>query len=249
MGMEMKTGTISTNRSVAAAAAFAVLLAALLSLCWASLAAADPYEPNDSSPAAYGPMGSGQIFAGSIDSTTDRDFFYFYDTAAGASSITVAVHSLGGNIKASSGLSASLFDYKGSPLTSLSFIRDGEVRSETLSLQPQKYFVEVAPSEGSGDSYELSVTGPAAAVGPFSQITAQCAAAEASFARSRGALSRAEGKLQRVIARLRRSRYASPKARASARAAARKARAVISRKRTGVRAAKEAREPWCSIAP
>ncbi len=244
----MSTGIWTRRSAPVAAVGITVLLAALL-LCRTPALAAAPFEPNDSPLAATGPLGPGQVVAATIESSTDRDFFYFYATGAGASPVTVTVHSLGGNTRAASGLAAAVLDAKGSSLTSLSFIYDGETRSATVLLQPQKYFVEVAASEGFGDSYELAVSGPAGAVGPFSQITAQCAAAEAGVESGKGAIGRAEAKLQRVVARLRRSRYGSPKARSSAQVAARKARAVISRKRAALREARAAREPWCSIAP
>jgi hypothetical protein len=247
----MSTGTSSMDRRtpVAAAAITALLAVLLLSCCASAHAATAPYEPNDSTLAAAGPLGSGQVITAAIESSTDRDFFYFYATAAKTTPISVTVHSLGGNNRSASGLNASLLDAIGSPLATMSFIRDGEVRTATAPLQAQKYFVEVSASEGFGDAYELAVSGPAGAVGPFSQITAQCVGAEGSVEQSRAARGRAEAKLQRVVARVQRSRYSSAKERSSARAAAREAQAVLRRKRAALREARTTLEPWCSIAP
>lgn len=224
----------------------AVLAVALVAATWSpaqGLATGLPFEPNDSLTSAFGPLSAGQAYDGGLEGGADRDFFYFYATAASAGKITVTVHNVGGD-SGLSGVNAALLDARETPVASIPYLEDGESRSVEASLAPQKYYVEVSPSEGAGDSYRLEVSGP---IGPYGAITQRCAGAEQRTLTAKKALNQAEARLQRAIARLQRSRYAGPGARRSAQAAVRAARALRSKRMRGLRDARTSREPWCSI--
>jgi hypothetical protein len=220
-------------------------VAVAIATCFPALgrAAGLPFEPNDSLTSAFGPLTAGQAYDASLESAADRDFYYFYATAPSAGTVTVAVHNLGGG-SALSGVDATLLEATETPIAAIPYLGDGESRSVAARLTPQKYFVEVAPSEGSGDSYGLEVSGP---IGPYGTISGHCVEAEQTVTAARKALNRAEAKLQRAIARLQRSRYAGPAARRNAQAAVRTARALKAKRLREVRDARTSREPWCSI--
>jgi hypothetical protein len=224
----------------------ACLAVALVAICCPSQsrAAGLPFEPNDSLTSAYGPLAAAQAYEAALESGADRDFYFFYATAPSAGAIVVTVRNLGGG-SALSGVDATLLDATETAVAALPYLGDGEVRSVEARLAPQKYFVEVSPSEGFGDSYRLEVSG---AIGGYGTISRRCADAESKAAAASTALDRVEAKLQRVVARLRRSRYAGPAARRSAQAAVRTARALRAKRLRELRGARKSREPWCSIA-
>jgi hypothetical protein len=206
-----------------------------------------PYEPNDTTLDAAGPLAIDQTFVGGLETQSDRDFFFFYVTSAQGSEITLTVRNLGGSGTGVSDLAATIMDAASTPIGGLSFISNGEAQTVTLTLRPQKYFVEIAPNEGFGDTYSLTGSGESGAFGPYAQIAARCATATAAVARAQTGLTRAQAKLQRATARVRRSRYGTRAARKAARAAYRKARARVTAKKDALRARKASRKPWCLI--
>jgi hypothetical protein len=222
------------------------LAVALVAICCPSQgrAAGLPFEPNDSLASAFGPLAVAQAYEAGLEGGSDRDFYFFYATAPSAGAVVLTVRNLGGG-SALSGVDATLLDANETPVAALPYLEDGEVRSAEARLAPQKYFVEVSPSEGYGDSYRLELSG---AIGGYGTISRRCADAEGKAAAASTALDRAEAKLQRVIARLRRSRYAGPAARRSAQVAVRRARALRAKRLRELREARKSREPWCSIA-
>ncbi len=230
--------------------ALAALLAALAWTLLAAVAAAaeTPYEPNDATLAAAGPLAAGQSYSATIESTGDRDFYFFYVTSPAAARVELTVQNLGGGDKASD-LEATILDASSTPVASQTFIRDGESRVVSAELGPQKYFVEVVANEGSGDSYTLTPAGDEGAFGPFSLISGRCERASAAREKAERGLRRAKSKLQRATGRVRRSRYARPKARLEARRAHSAAKRNVQAKRTELRTAQRSMQPWCSIAP
>lgn len=172
-----------------------------------SAAAAAPYEPNDSIISAAGPLEAGQSYGAAIETAGDRDYYSFYVTSPTSTEVSLTVQNLGGGSNVS-GINAAILDAMATPIAAQTFIHDGESRIVSAQLEPQKYFVEVSPSEGVGDSYLLSPGGDSGSFGPYSQISSRCAAALSASARAGRRLSRARSKLQRTTARLRRSHYA-----------------------------------------
>lgn len=229
------------------AALFAALAGTLL---WAPAfaAAEEPYEPNDSVQVAAGPLSSGQSYSATLESSSDRDFYFFHVTSPAEARVELLVQNLGGGGKVSD-VGATILDSTMTPIAAQTFIRDGESRLVTAELEPQKYFVEVTASEGSGDSYSLAGGGSEGAFGPFSQILGRCERATTAGAKVERGLQRAKSKLQRATGRLRRSRYAEPNARREARRAHLAAKRNIRTKRSELRAARRSMRPWCSIAP
>jgi len=208
--------------------------------------AAGPYEPNDTVAAAVGPLAAGLAYSGGIESQGDVDYFFFYVTSREEAQVTLTLGNLGGGA-AVSNVDAIVLDTAATPVGGLSYVTRGHQKTTTLSLRPQKYFIEVRASEGFGDAYSLSGGGGAGAFGSYETIAGRCAAATTAVARARTGLTRAQAKLQRATARLRRSLYSGERERRAARAVYRKARARVNAKRSELKAAKKSRQPWCSI--
>ncbi|MGH2973456.1 MAG: hypothetical protein ACRDLL_01105 [Solirubrobacterales bacterium] len=211
-------------------------------------ASAAPYEPNDAMPAAFGPLALGQGYSAALESSGDRDYFYFYVTSPAAAQVELAVRNLGGGGEPSD-LDVAVFNSSATPVAGQAFIRDGETRTLAISLEPQKYFVEVSSGEGFGDSYSLAAGGAAGAFGSYAQISGRCSRATAATTTDRAGLSRAKLKLQRATARLRRSRYATRTARRKAQANRQTAKRRVDVKRHALRKARGSTQPWCSITP
>jgi hypothetical protein len=224
-----------------------VAIAAALACCSQSFAAEGPFEPNESLASAYGPLALNQTYSATVESATDRDFYYFYVTAPGESYVSLTIASRGGPSRIA-GVNATLLDASETPLDALEYVGGAEARTISVALKPQKYFVEVSPSEGAGDSYDLTVGGAAGAVAPYSAIVARCADSESRVSSAERALSRAEGKKQRATARLQRSRYSGQSVQRHARALSRQAKSLVRSRKLALKSAQRSREPWCSIA-
>lgn len=241
-GRDKPKGTIGPGAALLAALAWALLYAQ------AAGAADPPYEPNDSVQVAAGPLSLGQSYSATLESSGDRDYFFFHVTSPTAAGVALTVQNLGGGGK-SSDVDATIIDSTMTPVAAQTFIRDGESRLVTAELEPQKYFVEVTANEGFGDSYTLTPGGEEGAFGPFATISGRCERAGAAAEKAERGLRRAKSKLQRATGRLRRSRYAGPKARVGARRAHSAAKRKVRAKRSELRAARRSAQPWCSIAP
>jgi len=244
-GVIRRGGSRSRRRGTTGALLGLAILAASCFL--PSFAAAEaPFEPNDALPSAAGPLLAGQTYAAALETPSDRDFFYFYVTAPGAPQVALTVKNLGGESRTAD-VDVKILDSAATPLAGQAFIAKGEERLLTASLAPQKYFVEVASSEGLSDAYTLSASDGKGAFGSYAQIAGRCARARAAIEVARAALEKAKAKLQRATARLRRSRYGTPSARRSARVAHRHAKHRVAAARRTLREAVESQEPWCSI--
>jgi hypothetical protein len=210
--------------------------------------AASPYEPNDSIPAAAGPLELGHTYSAALETPTDKDFFYFYVTSPRQPEAMLTAQNLGGGSKVAD-IDVTILDSTFTPIAAQAYIGKGETRVIAASLEPGKYFVEVAPNQGFGDAYNLSAGGEAGAFGTYAQIAGRCARAIGMVDAGETKLEKAKAKLQRATARLRRSRYGTRAAREKSRVAHRKAKARVSTKRRALREARESQEPWCSLAP
>jgi hypothetical protein len=245
----MNRGGIWGNRWLKAGRLRALPLGLLLTLFLLPPAAtAAPYEPNESAPAAAGPLMFGQTYGAALESGGDRDFFYFYVAALKAAQVEVAVRNLSGGGEPSE-VDASILDLSGTAIAGQAFIRDGETRVVTATLEAGKYYVEVAPGEGFGDSYNFSAGGAAGVFASYAQIAGRCELAQKTIRKDTVRVARAKAKLQRSIARLRRSRYAKRAAREKAQAAHREALATVTERRLSLKDARRSRRPWCAISP
>jgi hypothetical protein len=245
----MKRGGIRGNRWLRSGVLRALPIGLLLGLSLSSQAtAAAPYEPNESAPASAGPLLFGQTYWAGLESGGDRDFFYFYVSSPQATPVELAVRNLSGGGEPSD-VDASILDLSGTAIAGQAFIRDGETRVVSATLEAGKYYVEVAPGEGFGDSYSISAGGQAGAFGSYVQIAGRCEAAQKKVSKGSVRVERAKARLQRSIARLRRSRYAPRAAREKAQAAQRSAQAAVQERHLDLRDARRSRQPWCSIGP
>jgi hypothetical protein len=224
----------------------AVLLIALAALGSAPSARAAPYEPNDSSSSASGPLTLGQTYAAALETPSDLDFFFFYVTLPGTAQVELTVTNFDGG-KAASDINLAILDASLSLIAAQTFIAKGETRVASTALGPGKYFVEVATNQGFGNSYSLTPGGATGTFGTYSQVAGRCSAAMTAATAARRGLDRAQAKLQRTTARLRRSRYAPRAAQAKARTAHNKAKAQVKSKRLALREAGKSQEPWCSL--
>jgi len=223
-------------------------LAILASIAWgatAASAATDPYEPNDTFVGATGPLANQQGYAASLGSENDKDFFYFYVTAP-SSQVTVTLTNLGGAAVVSY-VGMSILNTSGTPVGSVPIIEEGDAKSIAVTLEPQKYFVEVVSAVDYGDSYSLQTSGSGGAFGPYSAIAGTCAGARSATATAQAGLTKSQAKLQRAKARLRRSLFASDSARRSARAAFRKAKSRVAGGRKTLEKARASERPWCFV--
>lgn len=212
---------------------------------FAAGADADPYEPNDSLAAPAGPLANHQTYSADLEVENDKDFFSFYVTSPG-SPVTLNVNNLGGGpLLAYVGFS--VLNASGVPIAGASNIEEGRQKSVALTLEPQKYFVEVFSSLDYGAGYTLETGGGSGAFGPFATIAGKCAAGRSATSKARGTLTSAESKLQRATARARRSRYSSATARKSAQTAYRKSRARVTKERAALKVAQKSQRPWCFI--
>jgi hypothetical protein len=214
----------------------------------AATAATATSEPNDSILSAQGPLLAGETYLGATESEADKDFFYFYVTSATGAQVSLTVSNLGGS-KTFSDVEMTLMDGAATPVGAAAFVRKGESRTLTVSLWPQKYFVEVAPTEKFGDAYSLEAVGSRGAFGPYSPIASRCADARSSVHALEAELEKAKAKLRRAGGRLRRSRYglSGPKARKIARSSYAKAKARVATKEIALKSAGKKRSPWCFI--
>jgi hypothetical protein len=224
-----------------------VVLLLMLATWPAVSGASDPFEPNETLVSAAGPLINGQPYQAAIESSGDKDFFFFYVTSAAGPDVSLAIRDLGGGAPPSS-INGRIVDANGTPVgASLPYVEQGEGRTVTIDLKPQKYFVEVVPSAGVGDAYEITPGGGRGAFGAYSRIAAQCASATASVKVLRAKLDRATIRLQRATSRLRRTRYGSPGERKSARDQYRTARARVTTKTRARNSAEASQRPWCFI--
>lgn len=216
-----------------------------------AMAAPPPYEPNDSSSTAAGPLAIDQTYTAALETPNDKDFFFFYVTAAPSAEVVLSVKNLGGGGAQSSSLLARIVDSLGTSVPGdFTYIGKGEEKSTTVSLQPGKYFVEIVGSpfsEGAGVTYSFSSTGSDGAFGEYARIAAQCATATASVNALRAGLEKAKGKLLRATGRLRRARYDGREARKTAHAKYVMAKARVAAKRDALKTATGLQKPWCFI--
>jgi hypothetical protein len=226
----------------------ALALAFILALALAprSMAASDPYEPNDSIGTATGPLVAGASYSAALESPSDRDFFFFYMTGTATASASIAIANNGGGSQLPE-LNVTVYDTSEAPVGASFYVREGEARNLTVSLAPGKYLLAVVPNDGFGDSYTLSPSGGTGAFGEYAQISARCRATKHAAAAAARQLEGARARLRRAEERLRRSHYGTQVAQDRARAFLDKTKRRVSARKNQLRTAKDSLDPWCSI--
>jgi hypothetical protein len=227
----------------------AVTWLALVSLTPANaVAAGGEFEPNDSPMAATGPLLAGQPVRATLETAGDRDFFFFYVAAEEGAPVTLTLAGQGGGSTPLGEVTASVFDVNGTFAGgNFAYVRTGESRVQTISLQPGKYIVEVISGSGSGQSYLLTPGSAAGTFVSYDMIASRCQAATDRKGALEKQLRRLVVKLQRAIALVRRSHYSSHETRLTARNRYLRLRNQARHKRREIRMAAKALSPWCSI--
>ncbi len=202
-------------------------------------------EPNDTILSATGPLANHQSYAGSLEAENDKDFYFFYVTSP-SSPVTLSLKNLGGGpLLAYVGVS--ILDASGVPVGTATNIEEGKEGIVALTLEPQKYFVEIFSSLDYGADYTFETQGGGGAFGPYASIAGRCATARTASKAAYNGLTKAEAKLQRATARLHRSHFGTRAARRSAQAVYRRAKARTAVKRKALGAARKSERPWCFI--
>lgn len=122
----------------------------------------DPYEPNNSTTAAYGPITSGTVYNSYIYSSSDVDYYYFNTAAAGT--ITVNLSNLPKDYD------LYLLDSSG---TTVAKSENGSTTSENISYSSSaagKYYVKVVGYSGAYSTstmYALKATYPTGSTGNY----------------------------------------------------------------------------------
>lgn len=117
--------------------------------------AEDPYEPNDSATAAYGPIDSATNYADAeISSSTDVDWFYFNTQDSGTITVSVS-HESGADLDWYLYLSTDTTNYLARGYTT----NNPETGSYSATVVG-KYYVKVVGYNGSTSTYTLNVTYP-----------------------------------------------------------------------------------------
>lgn len=194
-----------------------------------------------------GPLALGQSYTGKLESSSDRDRYFFYVTSDEPAQVAITLENLGGGENFSS-VSATITDAAATPVGAYAYsVGRGERGVASATVGPQKYMVEVAPHESFGDTYRITTSGGPGAFGPYALIAMRCARARSAIARIERRVSRDRGRAQRATARLRRSRFGSPRSRRRAKATYRKIKLRVTRDQRRLRAARRAQSPWCFI--
>jgi hypothetical protein len=234
------------SRVIAVALVFAAVLVST-----GAASAAGPFEPNNALAEAAGPLLLGGTYDAATETSTDRDFFYFYVTSGPSARVALTIKNLGG--PTAPPLNASIVDGLGTVIDGFGYlVQPGAEATSSIDLAPQKYFLEVEPTYSISSSttpYSLAAAGSGGAFGPFAQIEAKCASAQTQTAAGKKKLRRAQAKLQRAAARLRRSAFQTPAERRDASSRYRQAKAQAKKKRNALKATARAQEPWCGISP
>lgn len=234
------------TRAIAVALIFA---APLVSTGVAS--AAGPFEPNNALTEAAGPLLLGGTYDAATETSTDRDFFYFYVTSAPSARVELTIKNLGS--PTAPPLNASIVDGLGTVIAGFGYlVPPGAEATSSIDLPPHKYFLEVEPGYSTSSAtttYSLAAGGSGGAFGPFAQIEAKCASARAQATAAKKKLRRAQAKLQRAAARLRRSSFGTPTEHRGASSNYRQVKAQAKKKRNALKATAQTQEPWCGISP
>lgn len=129
----------------------AALMATLAFAVIPATATADPYEPNDSSLQAWGPLAASTDYVGHIDTENDQDWFVFY--VPGHQQVHIQVSS---DYPKSESLSFSL---KGSNDVDSNIYVYGEPKTIDLTLERGIYYIEVDGSywDSTGPTYRFNI--------------------------------------------------------------------------------------------
>ncbi len=207
-----------------------------------------PYEPNATLATAYGPLTINQTYTAVMETENDKAYFYFYVTSPSTSQVMITMKNLGGGTNGADGeTAATLEEEHGEGVSDDVYARAGDYSTKAVTLSPGKYYIEVTPQDGYGESYSLTTGGTTGAFGEYAPIAAQCAAANADVAAVQAALNDATTKLKRDEGKVIGSRHKSRRTKRGATRAKNKASQEVKTETDDLKAAEETQKPWCFI--
>lgn len=220
----------------------------VLGILAAPAMAEPPYEPNDTTLDAAGPLAANQTYTAGLETDNDQDYYYFYVTGPTQAQVTITLTDLGGTSSYAE-LRASLDESHGESIDNFSGLtKTGAYSTQSISLQPGKYYIQVSPEEGYGESYEFTGSGTTGAFGPYSAIQAQCAAAQGPVNQYEAQVATAEVNLKKAEAKLKKyGESRKPKVRKKVHAKFTHVKSVVAAEKASLKGAEKAESPWCFI--
>lgn len=224
--------------------ALPLALALLLPLGPSSIAAA-PFEPNDSYITATGPVFSGTNYSGALETSNDRDYFFFYLPRQTQLQFRLTNTSSKESLVCSSIAQQlpSEVDYVNDG--SLSAF-NGESASGAVTLQPGKYYFIVECPNTIGESYTFSLS-PPGVTSTYEPFALACAAAHPPVAAAAAQLEQSRAKLRRVRQALVAGRSWKAKRKRRARAKIVHLRELVEQRQAAFDAAAVAEQAACSV--
>lgn len=177
-------------------AAGLVVLLGLLCVCAPAAVATAPNEPNDSYISATGPISAGTTYSGALETSNDRDYFYFYLPRQTQLQFTTT-NTTPKDTYICSQIYHQFPDYiAGVEDTSLT-INDGQSASGAVTLEPGKYYFVVSCPGAIGETYTFSL-GPAGVTSTYEPFAIACAAAHTPVATAGAELEKTLGKIRHL---------------------------------------------------
>ena len=176
----------------------AVLVAVLGLVCAyapAALAVA-PYEPNDSYISATGPISAGATYSGALETSNDRDYFYFYLPRQTQLQFTTT-NTTAKDTYICSQIDHQLPGYVESVDDTRLTINDGQSASGAVTLEPGKYYFVVSCPGAIGETYTFSI-GPAGVTSTYEPFAIACAAAHAPVVAAGAELEKTLAKIRHL---------------------------------------------------
>jgi hypothetical protein len=229
--------------------AAAVCLGGLAALAGPAMAE-PPYEPNDSILDAAGPLAANQTYTAGLETENDVDFYYFYVTGPTSSQVTITLTSLGGS-SSGADFRGYLDDSEGNVITGLGELSGGtagKYGTESITLEPGKYFIQVNSRGATGASYKFVGTGTTGAFGSYATIAAQCQAALTPVGQYQAQLAAAETNLKKAATKEKKyGESRNRKVRNKVRKKYAHVKEVVTAEKQSLKAAENAESPWCFI--
>jgi hypothetical protein len=224
--------------------ALPVALALLLPFAASSMAAS-PFEPNDSYISATGPISAGTTYTGALETSNDRDYFFFYLPQQTQLQFRLTNTSSKESYICSSIAQQHLSEVDFISSSSLG-VNNGESASGAVTLQPGKYYFIVECPNVIGESYTFSI-GPPGVTSTYEPFAIACSAAHPPVVAAAAELELSEAKLRRVKQALAAGRKWKVKRKRRARAKIAHLRKVIDQKEAAFSAAAANEQAACSV--
>lgn len=168
-------------------------------LASAQAEAAGEWEPNDSYIEAAGPLVAGTTYSGTLETSNDRDYFYFY-----LPQLTQLRFRLTNTSKADvyicSEIKHQYLDRVETVRDTYLNVDDGQSKNGAVTLDPGKYYFIVECPGAVGEKYEFLLE-PAGVTSTYAPFAAACAAAQPPVVEAGEAVSTLKKRRSAVRAR------------------------------------------------